>query len=70
MGFLGAGEEFKKGDTPEIVEPGTSEASHTYRRTLLKTVSWVLNLEQQLFSYSQYLENQWILHLFAKIIQK
>lgn len=39
--------EFQKGATAEIAEPGKSEASHTYRKMLVKTVSWVLDLKQQ-----------------------
>lgn len=36
-----------EGSTADITAPGKSEASHTYGRTLLKTVSRVLDLEQQ-----------------------
>lgn len=44
---LGAGGEFWDGGPAEIAEPGKSKASDTCRRTLLKTVSGVLDLKQQ-----------------------
>lgn len=44
-----------EGAAADITAPGRSEASHTYGRTLLKTVLSVLDLEQQYFSLIQYL---------------
>lgn len=44
---LGAGGEFWDGGPAKIAEPGKSKASDTCRRTLLKTVSGVLDLKQQ-----------------------